>query len=587
MKPGSIHLRLLRMLGPLRGVLVAPSLLGLLSSLLLLGQAFATSRIFVELFADPVGPIGTWLLVLLILLVLRPVFAILRERLSVHAMTRIKTDLRRRVLDRLAARGPVPLTRERSGHVQSLLVDGVENLDPYYSRYVPQVGIVAVNTVVVVAILAVVDPVVAAAVGTCAVLVPLLPRAWDRILAERGSSHWEAYSGLHAEFVDSLGAMTTLKALGAVERRQAALAEASSELLTRTMTQLRVSLIESGISAFALVLGPLVAVVVSLTRILAGDLEPTEIFLISLLTFELFRPFRELSGFWHAGYLGVFAGQQVLDALAAPVILEPGDGSRATIPPGRAGISVDLEDVYYQYPGAASPALDGVTLHVPAGATVAVVGPSGSGKSTIAALLARFALPDAGAVRIAGLATTELSQADCVAAVGLVPQSPVLFHGTLRSNLLDGAPDATEAELGEAVAVTGLDQLGDGDPAAALDRSIGERGSLLSGGQRQRVAIARQLLRRTPVLVLDETTSALDINGERVLLDALVDARPQQTRIIVAHRLAAVRNVPTIVVVDRGRIVETGDHESLLAAGGRYASMVASQERAQAARGIA
>lgn len=572
----SVHVRLLGLLGPHRSVLVAPFVLGLLTSALLLAQAWATSRVLVALFADPVGDVAGWLALLLVLLLVRPAVAVLRERLTVDAMSRVKADLRRRVLDHLAARGPVPLTRERSGHVQSLLVDGVENLDPYYGRYVPQLGIVAVTTVTVVAVLAAVDPVVALAVGACAVAVPLLPRLWDRVLTERGQSHWQAYAGLHAEFVDSLGMMTTLKALGAVERRQAALADASTTLLARTMTQLKVSLVESGISAFALVLGPLVAVVVVLARVRAGALEPTDVFLVSLLTFELFRPFRDLSGFWHAGYLGVFAGEQVLTTLAAPVVPTP---RRPAALPTDPGLAVDLDDVRYTYPGAPRPALDGVTLHVPAGATVALVGPSGSGKSTVAALLARFALPDSGRVRLAGVATDDLDARACVAAVGLVPQSPVLFHGTLRSNLLDGAPGATDADLAEAVAVTGLDQLGDGDAHAALDRAVGERGSLLSGGQRQRVAVARQLLRRTPVLVLDEATSALDVRGERALLDALAAARPDQTRVVVAHRLAAVRDVPTIVVLAHGRVVEAGDHATLLAAGGAYAAMARTQAR--------
>ncbi|MGL5819902.1 MAG: ABC transporter ATP-binding protein/permease [Phycicoccus sp.] len=580
---GSIHLRLLGLLGPLRRVLAAPFALGLLGSFLLLAQAATTAQVFVALFADPVGEIVPWLAVLLALLVARPLVVLVRERLAVAAMTAVKVDLRRRVLDQLAARGPIPLTRERSGHVQSLLVDGVENLDPYYSRYVPQVGIVVVNTVVVVALIVLVDPVVALAVGGCAALVPLLPRLWDRLLAERGSSHWSAYSGLHADFVDSVQAMTTIKALGAVQRRQEALREASETLLARTMTQLRVSLVESGISAFALVLGPLVAVGVSVWRIGQGALAPTDIFLVTLLTFELFRPFRELSGFWHAGYLGVFAGQQVLEVLAQP--RPPLPAASAHLPTGRdePGLAVRLDGVRYTYPGSASPALNGVDLDVPAGSTVAVVGASGSGKSTIAALLARFALPDDGQVRLGGVPTTDLSQQACVAAVGVVPQTPVLFHGTLRANLLDGDPHATDTDLLDVVGITGLDQLGDGDPVAALDRSVGERGSLLSGGQRQRVAVARVLLRRTPVLVLDEATSALDVHAERRLLDALEQARPEQTRLVVAHRLAAVRALPRIVVMDDGRVAEVGDHRALVAVDGRYAAMAHRQGLAEEA----
>ncbi|MGL5864315.1 MAG: ABC transporter ATP-binding protein/permease [Dermatophilaceae bacterium] len=579
----SIHLRLLGLLGPLRRALLAPLALGILVSLLLLAQAATTAQVFVALFADPVGEIATWLALLLAFLIVRPLVALLRERLAISAMTAVKIDLRRRVLDHLAARGPVPLTRERSGHVQSLLVDGVENLDPYYSRYVPQVGIVVVNTVVVVALLTAVDPVVALAVGGCAALVPLLPRLWDRLLADRGSSHWSAYSALHADFVDSVQAMTTIKALGAVQRRQESLRAASETLLARTMTQLRISLVESGISAFALVLGPLVAVGVSVWRIDQGALAPSDMFLVTLLTVELFRPFRELASFWHAGYLGVFAGQQVLEVLSQPRLPRPVGSARP--PAGRddPGVAVRLDQVRYTYPGSSRPALDGIVLEVPAGATVAVVGASGSGKSTIAALLARFALPDDGQVLLGGVPTTELDQPACVSVVGVVPQTPVLFHGTLRANLLDGDPHATDADLRQVVEVTGLDQLGDGDPLAALDRSVGERGALLSGGQRQRVAVARILLRRNPVLVLDEATSALDVHAERQLLDALEQARPEQTRIVIAHRLAAVRAVPRIMVMDDGRVTEVGDHRALMTLGGRYAAMAHRQGLAEGA----
>jgi ABC-type transport system involved in cytochrome bd biosynthesis fused ATPase/permease subunit len=574
----SIHLRLFRLLGPNRHRLLGPFLLGLGISGLLLGQALATSQIFVALFAPTVGDLTAGLAVLGLLLVTRPLLAVGRELLAVSAMTAVKVDLRQRVLRRLAGRGPIPLTRERTGHVQSLLVDGVENMDAYYSRYLPQLGIVVVNTAVVVVLLARIDLPVAAAVGVTALLVPLLPRLWDRILAERGSSHWTAYAELHADFVDSLQAMTTLKALGAVRRRQAELRSASSRLLAATMKQLRVSLVESGISAFALVLGPLVAIVVSLGRISAGALDPLSIFAITLLTFEMFRPFRELSGYWHAGYLGVFAGQQLLTTLAEPVLPDPADPTPAPRP-ATAGLAVQLSEVRYTYPGSTTPALDGVTLEVPAGTELALVGPSGSGKSTVAALLARFALPEAGEVRLGGRCTRDLTAYACVERVGLVPQSPVLFHGTLRDNLLDARPDATEDDLLEAVRIAGLEGLApDGPGPTALDRSVGERGALLSGGQRQRVAVARTLLRGTPVLVLDEATSALDVQAESALLARLRAARPAQTRLVVAHRLAAVRSVPVIAVLDRGRVVEAGSHDRLMTNDGLYAAMVRQQQ---------
>lgn len=576
----SVHLRLLGLLGGRLWLLAWPCLCGLGISGLLLAQALVTSRIFVILFApgEAAGEgLGGWLAVLAALLLVRPLVVIVRELTAVRAMTAIKANLRKRVLARLAERGPIPLTRERSGAVQSMLVDGVENLDAYYSRYLPQVGIVVVNTVVVVVLLAAIDLPIALVMGATALLVPVLPRLWDRILAERGSSHWAAYSGLHADFVDSLQAMTTLKALGAVRRRHEELGRASDALLAATMTQLKVSLIESGISAFALVLGPLVAILVSLQRIGAGALPALAIFAITLLTFEMFRPFRELSGYWHAGYLGVFAGQQLLGVLAEPVPPQPSRPA-APLPAGTRGIDVELDGVRYSYPGASAPALEAVSLRVRTGEQVALVGPSGSGKSTVAALLARFALPELGEARLGGVPTTGLTAADCVDRVAVVPQTPVLFHGTLRANLLDADPDADEAALLAVIRLTGLEQLGsDGTAAAALDRSVGERGALLSGGQRQRVAIARAVLRRTPVLVLDEATSALDPQSEAVLLGRLREARPEQTLIVIAHRLAAVANLPRMVVMAEGRVREQGSAGELLAADGLFAAMLRRQ----------
>lgn len=576
----SVHVRLLRVLGDRLGLLVWPFLCGLAVSGLLLAQALVTSQIFVILFAPAVaagGGLGGWLGLLAVLLLVRPLVGIVRELTAVRAMTAIKADLRERVLTRLAERGPIPLTRERSGAVQSMLVDGVENMDAYYSRYLPQVGIVVVNTVVVVALLAAIDLPVALVIGATALLVPVLPRLWDRILAERGSSHWAAYSGLHADFVDSLQAMTTLKALGAVRRRHAELEQASERLLAATMTQLKVSLIESGISAFALVLGPLVAILISLQRIEAGALPALAIFAITLLTFEMFRPFRELSGYWHAGYLGVFAGQRLLGVLAQPAPPAPSRPA-APLPAGTRAIGVTLDEVHYRYPGASVPALDGVSLCVRPGEQLALVGPSGSGKSTVAALLARFALPDAGAVRLGGVATTELTAAGCVDRVAVVPQTPVLFHGTLRENLLDADPDADEAALLAVIRLAGLEQLGpDGTAASALNRSVGERGALLSGGQRQRVAIARAVLRRTPVLVLDEATSALDPQSEAALIERLREMQPEQTLIVIAHRLAAVANLPRIVVLADGRVREKGSAGELLDADGLFAAMLRRQ----------
>ena len=569
-----------RLLGLIRGHLprfAAPFGLGLVNSALLLGQAVAMAHVFAALFAPTPPRLVEPLVALVVLVTVRPLVGVAREHLTIGALTALKSDLRTRVMSHLARRGPIPLTRERSGELQSVVVDGVEHLDPYVSRYLPQLGIVGVTSITVLTTLATIDVPIALAVGGCAVAVPLLPRLWDRVLHRRGDDHWAAYAALHADFVDSLQGMTALKAIGAVERRQRELSTASDRLLQATMSQLRISLLESGLSAFALVLGPLVALAVALGRVEAGAIAPAEVFLVSLLTMELFRPFRELAAHWHAGYMGVFAARRLLATLDTAPLPEP-RAPRALPAPANGGLPLAFEAVRYRYPDASHDALAQLTAHVPAGGEIAVVGRSGSGKSTLPALLLRFALPDEGVVRIGGVATTETDQRSCADAVALVPQSPTILHGTLADNLRVAAPRADDARLLEVVQAVGLDELAGGDAHAALARDLGERGALLSGGQRQRVALARALLRDAPVLVLDEATSALDVRSERSMLDLVRSRLHDRTRVVIAHRLASVRDADRILVVDAGRVVESGSHDELLELGGVYAVMLREQE---------
>lgn len=571
-----VHLRLVALLGRQVWLLVPILVLGLGVSALLLGQAVITAEIFALLFTPTVdvAVMTTPLLVLAGIVIARPLVVMAREVVTVAVMTAVKTRMRRRICVRVVQRGPIAAGQERSGDLQSVLVDGVENLDPYWSKYVPQLGITAITTVAAVAVLLWVDPVVAIAVGVVAVIVPLIPRLWDKVLTARGSDHWTAYATLHSDVVDNIQAMTTLKSVSAHHRQRDQLAAASDELLVKTLAQLRIALLESGLSAVALVGGPVIALVVAILRIESGDLAASEVFLVTLVSIELFRPFKELSGHWHAGYLGVFAGEKVRTLLAAPIDPDPVLSTR----PPQGPVGVQVSNLSHTYPGATSPALAGICWQVEPGEQIAVVGRSGSGKSTLAALLTRMMLPTEGTVRLGGQTTAELSRTDCVRTVGLVAQNPVLFHGTLRDNLHQAAPRASETELIEVVDLTGLDQLAeDGTPTSALDRPVGERGGLLSGGQRQRVALARIILRNPQVLVLDEATSALDPASEHAMLATLRDRHPGLTVIIVAHRLAALTEVDRITVLDQGRIIEEGDHHSLLDRGGSYAAMVTEQ----------
>jgi ATP-binding cassette subfamily B protein len=244
------------------------------------------------------------------------------------------------------------------------------------------------------------------------------------------------------------------------------------------------------------------------------------------------------------------------------------------VDPARVAGHVRIEDVTFTYPGSDVAALAGVTLDVPAGTTLALVGETGSGKSTLAGLVARLHDPGAGRVTIDGIDLRDMRLADLAAIVGVVSQETYLLHTTIRENLRYAKPDATDAEIEAAARAAQVHDL-IAELPDGYDTVVGSRGHRFSGGEKQRLAIARTLLRDPRVLVLDEATSALDTETERAVQRAFDALRAGRTTITIAHRLSTVRDADRIAVVDHGRVAESGTHDALVAGGGRYAALAA------------
>ena len=238
---------------------------------------------------------------------------------------------------------------------------------------------------------------------------------------------------------------------------------------------------------------------------------------------------------------------------------------------------VRFEDVSFTYDTAEKPAVDHVSFELPRGKTVAVVGGTGSGKTTLSALLARFADPTSGRVTVDGIDLKEIATDDLRRLVGVVTQEAQLFNETIAKNIAYGSPDATEEQIVASAKLANADAFIREQPEG-YGRLAGEKGLALSGGERQRVAIARAILRNPPILILDEATSALDTITEAQVQSALDNLMANRTTFVIAHRLATIRHADLILVMDRGRIVERGTHEELLARGGRYAKLCEMQK---------
>ncbi|WP_102107874.1 ABC transporter transmembrane domain-containing protein [Oceaniglobus roseus] len=278
-----------------------------------------------------------------------------------------------------------------------------------------------------------------------------------------------------------------------------------------------------------------------------------------------------LSEIWGELQRAAGATERLVELLnALDTVTDP--ETAATLPaPVRGALS--FEDVVFHYPARPNAAaLDGVTLDVAPGETVALVGPSGAGKTTIIQLLLRFYDPDAGTIRLDGVDLKDLDRAAFRRHMALVPQDPVIFAASARENIRFGRPSATDAEVEEAARAAAAHDFLTALPEG-YDTYVGERGVMLSGGQKQRIAIARAILRDAPVLLLDEATSALDAESERLVQVAVDRLSAGRTTLIVAHRLATVKKADRIVVFDQGRIVAQGSHDALVAEGGLYARL--------------
>ncbi|HKF70504.1 MAG TPA: thiol reductant ABC exporter subunit CydC, partial [Stellaceae bacterium] len=555
---------------PWRGKLAVTFLLGVLRVLAFIGVGVLSALAVLALKHGT--PYAGWLWGLAVLAPLAGVLHWLESWIAHDMAFRLLSEMRIDVFRKLDALAPAYLVRRRTGDLMALATHDVELIEYFFAHTVAPAFVAIVVPLAVLAVLGSVSPWIALALLPFLLAVGLSPFLMRKRIDRLGSAAREAAGELGAFAVDSVQGLSEIVAFQQEEARGRKLDALSQRYIRLRLPFYAELTLQQALLEVFTGLGGLAVVVTGGALAAAGAIDAAVLPLLTLLAMAAFLPVSEIAQI----------GRQLADTLGAtrrfyalahePVPVADGSGA-----PPRAGIaSLTVDRVRFAYPGQNRPALADVGLEIPPGKTVALVGPSGAGKTTTAHLLMRFWDPDQGCIALNGVDLRDYGLDDLRRHIALVAQDTYLFNDTLRNNILIARPDASETDVLAAVEHASLGDLVATLPEG-LDSRVGERGARLSGGQRQRIAIARAFLKNAPVLILDEATSHLDALNEQAVRRALDRLKADRTTIVIAHRLSTVRDADLIVVLDGGRLVESGTHEALLGKGGLYAQLVSRQ----------
>ncbi|MFD3498645.1 thiol reductant ABC exporter subunit CydD [Streptomyces sp. NPDC058678] len=529
MKP--IDPRLLRYARATRLFLVAIVGLGAVGAVLVIAQAMLIAEVVVGAFQHgmSVPELTTPLLLLGAVAVGRAVVAWLTELSAHRASAAVKSELRGRLLERSVALGPGWLSGQRTGSLVALATRGVDALDDYFSRYLPQLGLAVVVPVAVLARIVTEDWVSAAIIVGTLPLIPVFMMLIGWATQSRMDRQWQLLSRLSGHFLDVVAGLPTLKVFGRAKAQADSIRRITGEYRQATMRTLRIAFISSfALELLATLSVALVAVTIGM-RLVHGDMDLYIGLVILVLAPEAYLPLRQVGAQYHAAAEGLAAAEEIFSVLETPV---PTSGS-AAVPVG--GLS--FEGVTVRYPGRSGDAVSNVSFAVETGETVALVGPSGAGKSTLLNALLGFVRPSEGRVLAGGVDLAEADLEQWRARIAWVPQRPHLFAGTIAENVRLARPDADDTAVRRSLTDAGALEFVDALPQGA-DTVLGEDGAGLSAGQRQRLALARAFLADRPVLLLDEPTAALDGATEAEVVEAVRRLAVGRTVLLVVHRPA-------------------------------------------------
>ncbi|WP_436318590.1 thiol reductant ABC exporter subunit CydD [Streptomyces nodosus] len=549
MKP--IDPRLLRHARATRLFLVVVVGLGAIGAALVVAQAMLIAEVVVGAFQHhlAVAQLRAPLLLLVAVAVGRALVSWLTELAAHRASAAVKSELRGRLLERAGALGPGWLGEQRTGSLVALATRGVDALDDYFSRYLPQLGLAVVVPVAVLARIVTEDWVSAAIIVGTLPLIPLFMILIGWATQSQMDRQWRLLSQLSGHFLDVVAGLPTLKVFGRAKAQAESIKRITGEYRRATMRTLRIAFLSSfALELLATISVALVAVTIGM-RLVQGEMDLSVGLVVLVLAPEAYLPLRQVGAQYHAAAEGLSAAEEIFAVLETPL---PVSGTRRV--PNR---EIVFDGVSVRYPGRSSDAVSKVSLTVEPGETVALVGPSGAGKSTLLNLLLGFVSPTEGQVRIGEVDLASADLAEWRSRVAWVPQRPHLCAGTVAENVRLARPDADDTAVRRALADAGALEFVDALPAGA-DTVLGEDGAGLSAGQRQRLALARAFLADRPVLLLDEPTASLDGATEAEVVEAVRRLAVGRTVLLVVHRPALLGLADRVVRLDSEEYGTTG-----------------------------
>ncbi len=543
--------RLLRRTSSARPLLVLDTVLGVATVVPILVFATLLAHVVARAFAGAsLRSLWLYIVVIALTFLVRGALAWSMEVAGRRAASSVLSELRLALVSKRLREQPAALDSVQGAEIATVSVQGIDALESYFARYLPQVVLASIVPLAIVAWVAVVDLESAVIMALTLPLVPVFMWLIGRYTEERTRRRYDALRRLSIHFLDVVRGLPTLRAFGRSHVQVSTIAEVSDAYRRTTMSTLKVSFLSGSVLELAATLGVALVAVAAGVRLVDGSLGLQTGLTVLVLAPELYLPFRRLGAEYHASADGLAVAERMFELLDAPAAVR---GGGTTVPPSPLSAAVRFERVSFAYPARAGTVVDRLELELSPGETVALVGESGAGKSTVAALLLRMLEPTDGRITVGGVDLAECDPAAWRRSIAWVPQRPAMMRGSVAENIGLGSAGASATAVAEAAALAGADDFIRALPDG-YETVVGEGGRQLSPGERRRIALARAFLRDSPLVILDEPTADLDPRGVELISQAMARLQDGRTMLLIAHRPELVRHAHRVVTLERAAV---------------------------------